>query len=108
MTDTVFRPRRQEWPADYASGFESLGSYLNSLRVDTGDPGGLSTSGCVRATTIDTMHTASSRSSSKTRWGDRDRAIRHANLFDMQLKMAEVWPLARAQEYLGQLAAAAR
>ncbi|WP_457590124.1 hypothetical protein [Gordonia aurantiaca] len=54
------------------------------------------------------MHTASSRSSSKTRWGDRDRAICHANLFDMQLKMAEVWPFARAQEYLGQLTAAAR
>lgn len=86
----------------YASAFfgTSLNSYLNSLRIDTVLLAGLSTSGCVRATALDTMQHGFIPIVVEDAVGDRDPAIHHANLFDMQQKMAEVWSLARTQEFL--------
>ncbi|WP_374112685.1 isochorismatase family protein [Gordonia sp. C13] len=83
----------------------SLNSYLNSLRIDTVFLAGLSTSGCVRATALDTMQHGFIPIVVEDAVGDRDPAIHHANLFDMQQKMAEMWSLARTQEFLGRLTA---
>ncbi|GAB91230.1 isochorismatase family protein [Gordonia rhizosphera] len=86
----------------YASAFfgTSLHSYLTALQVDTVLIAGLSTSGCVRATTLDAMQHGFIPIVVKEAVGDRDPAIHNSNLFDMQQKMAEVWPLSRAQTYL--------
>ncbi|KOS53031.1 isochorismatase family protein [Rhodococcus rhodochrous] len=86
----------------YASAFfgTSLNSYLTSLGVDTVLIAGLSTSGCVRATTLDAMQHGYIPIVVEDAVGDRDPAVHHSNLFDMQQKMAEVWPLTRAQSYL--------
>jgi len=89
----------------YASAFfgTALNSYLNSLGVDTVLVAGLSTSGCVRATTLDAMQNGFIPIVVEDAVGDRDPAIHNSNLFDMQQKMAEVWPLTRVQEYLQKL-----
>ncbi|MEE4023724.1 isochorismatase family protein [Gordonia sp. PKS22-38] len=86
----------------YPSAFfgTSLNSYLTSMRVDTVLIAGLSTSGCVRATTLDTMQHGYVPIVVADAVGDRDPAIHASNLFDMQQKMAEVWSLDRAVGYL--------
>ncbi|MGK9269508.1 isochorismatase family protein [Williamsia muralis] len=91
----------------YASAYfgTSLSSYLTSLAVDTVLIAGLSTSGCVRATTLDTMQHGFIPIVVEDAVGDRDPDINASNLFDMQQKMAEVWPLSRAQEYMSSVAA---
>ncbi|MGV9745154.1 isochorismatase family protein [Rhodococcus zopfii] len=90
----------------YPSAFfgTTLNSHLTWLGVDTVLIAGLSTSGCVRATTLDAMQHGFIPIVVEEAVGDRDSAIHQSNLFDMQQKMAEVWPLSRAQEYLRALA----
>ncbi|WP_420751836.1 isochorismatase family protein [Rhodococcus sp. O3] len=90
----------------YPSAFfgTTLNSHLTWLGVDTVLIAGLSTSGCVRATTLDAMQHGYIPIVVEDAVGDRDSAIHRSNLFDMQQKMAEVWPLSRAQEYLRALA----
>ncbi len=91
----------------YPSAFfgTTLNSHLTSLGVDTVLIAGLSTSGCVRATTLDAMQHGFVPIVVEDAVGDRDPAIHSSNLFDMQQKMAEVWPLARAREYLKTISA---
>lgn len=91
----------------YPSAFfgTTLNSHLTSLGVDTVLIAGLSTSGCVRATTLDAMQHGFVPIVVEDAVGDRDPAIHLSNLFDMQQKMAEVWPLGRAQEYLETISA---
>lgn len=91
----------------YPSAFfgTTLNSHLTSLGVDTVLIAGLSTSGCVRATTLDAMQHGFAPIVVEDAVGDRDSAIHSSNLFDMQQKMAEVWPLGRAQEYLETISA---
>lgn len=86
----------------YASAFfgTTLSTYLTAVGVDTVLIAGLSTSGCVRATTLDAMQHGFIPIVVEEAVGDRDSAIHASNLFDMQQKMAEVWPLSRVQEYL--------
>ncbi|MFD6675324.1 isochorismatase family protein [Rhodococcus zopfii] len=86
----------------YPSAFfgTTLNSHLTWLGVDTVLIAGLSTSGCVRATTLDAMQHGYVPIVVEDAVGDRDSTIHRSNLFDMQQKMAEVWPLTRAQEYL--------
>ncbi|MGW4481656.1 isochorismatase family protein [Rhodococcus triatomae] len=86
----------------YASAFfgTTLSTHLTALGVDTVLVAGLSTSGCVRATTLDAMQHGFVPIVVKEAVGDRDSAIHESNLFDIQQKMAEVWPLARVQRYL--------
>ncbi|AWZ24465.1 isochorismatase [Rhodococcus pyridinivorans] len=91
----------------YPSAFfgTTLNSHLTSLGVDTVLIAGLSTSGCVRATTLDAMQHGFVPIVVEDAVGDRDPMIHSSNLFDMQQKMAEVWPLGRAQEYLETISA---
>ncbi|NDK92021.1 isochorismatase family protein [Gordonia desulfuricans] len=90
----------------YASGFfgTHLASSLNADRIDTVLIAGLSTSGCVRATTLDAMQNGFVPIVVEDAVGDRDDVIHRSNLFDMQQKMAEVWPLSRVSEYVAGLA----
>jgi nicotinamidase-related amidase len=62
--------------------------------------GGFSTSGCVRATTLDAMQHGFVPIVVEGAVGDRDPDIHASNLFDIRYKMGEVWPLARAADYL--------
>ncbi len=91
----------------YPSAFfgTTLNSHLTSLGVDTVLIAGLSTSGCVRATTLDAMQHGFVPIVVEDAVGDRDPVIHSSNLFDMQQKMAEVWSLGRAQEYLQTISA---
>jgi len=78
----------------------TLQSHLSALRVDTVLIAGLSTSGCVRATALDTMQHGFVPIVVADAVGDRDRRVHESNLFDMANKMADVWSLAQARTYL--------
>jgi nicotinamidase-related amidase len=86
----------------YASAFfgTSLASTLTALGVDTVLITGVSTSGCVRATTLDACQHGFIPLVVRDAVGDRHAAPHEANLFDLQAKYAEVVNLANAQAYL--------
>ncbi|MEV0736670.1 isochorismatase family protein [Streptomyces sp. NPDC050549] len=77
-----------------------LADHLTVGRIDTVLIGGLSTSGCVRATALDAMQHGFVPIVVEEAVGDRDPDIHAANLFDIAHKIGEVWPLRRVQEYL--------
>jgi nicotinamidase-related amidase len=89
----------------YASAFfgTSLASTLTSLGVDTVLIAGVSTSGCIRASTVDACQHGFIPLVVREAVGDRHEAPHAANLFDLQAKYAEVVSLERAKEYLGGL-----
>jgi maleamate amidohydrolase len=76
----------------YASAFfgTSLTSLLSSQGIDTLLITGLSTSGCVRATTLDACQSGFLPFVIRDACGDRHAAPHEANLFDLQAKYAEV------------------
>ncbi|HEY6641836.1 isochorismatase family protein [Povalibacter sp.] len=86
----------------YASAFfgTSLASTLTALRVDTLLIAGVSTSGCVRATTVDACQHGFIPLVVRDAVGDRTAAVHDANLFDLQAKYAEVLSLPQIVEYL--------
>jgi nicotinamidase-related amidase len=86
----------------YASAFfgTSLASTLTSLGVDTVLIAGVSTSGCVRASTLDACQHGFIPLVVRDAVGDRHPAPHEANLFDLQAKYAEVISLQQAKEYL--------
>jgi nicotinamidase-related amidase len=86
----------------YASAFfgTSLASTLTSLGIDTVLIAGVSTSGCVRASTLDACQHGFIPLVVRDAVGDRHAAPHEANLFDLQAKYAEVISLKHAQEYL--------
>ena len=92
----------------YASAFfgTTLASTLASLRIDTLLIGGVSTSGCVRATAVDCCQHGFIPVVVRDAVGDRAPAPHEANLFDLQAKYAEVVGLAEARAYLAGLAGA--
>ena len=77
---------------NYASAFfaTSLSSTLHALKVDCVLIGGYSTSGCVRATTLDALQSGFAPFVVREACADRDPRPHDANLFDMQAKYAEV------------------
>lgn len=87
----------------YASAFfgTSLASTLTSQRIDTVLITGFSTSGCVRATTLDAMQHGFKPFVVREACGDRDAGPHEANLFDLQAKYAEVVTEARALAEMG-------
>ncbi|KAL6248196.1 hypothetical protein RBB50_004451 [Rhinocladiella similis] len=86
----------------YASAFfgTSLASELQCLNVDTLVLCGVSTSGCVRATTLDAMQHGFRPMVVGSACGDRTPEIQAANLFDLDAKYADVVEEAEAIERL--------
>jgi nicotinamidase-related amidase len=86
----------------YASAFfgTTLASTLTALGVDTLLIAGVSTSGCVRASTVDACQHGFIPLVVREAVGDRHPAPHEANLFDLQAKYAEVVSLQLALEYL--------
>ncbi|KAF9024822.1 isochorismatase hydrolase [Hymenopellis radicata] len=82
----------------YPSAFfgTSLSSTLTSHGIDTVIVCGVSTSGCVRASTLDAMQHGFRPMVVGTACGDRTPEIQKANLFDMDSKMADVVTLEEA------------
>ncbi|MBU6211196.1 MAG: isochorismatase family protein [Gammaproteobacteria bacterium] len=89
----------------YASAFfgTSLASTLTALQVDTVLIAGLSTSGCVRASTVDCCQHGFVPVVVREAVGDRAPGPHEANLFDLQAKYAEVASLADVLDYLRSL-----
>jgi maleamate amidohydrolase len=86
----------------YPSAFfgTPLDSMLKDLQVDTLIITGLTTSGCIRATCIDTVSSGFIPIVVADACGDRHEAPHEANLFDMNAKYADVVSEAEAIEFL--------
>lgn len=86
----------------YPSAFfgTSLASTLTAAGVDTVILTGLTTSGCVRATCIDTCSYGFIPIVVREACGDRHPAPHEANLFDMDAKYADVTTESAVLEYL--------
>ena len=89
----------------YASAFfgTTLAATLTALGVDTLLIAGMSTSGCVRATAVDTVQHGFIPLVVRDAVGDRATGPHEANLFDLQTKYAEVVTLERVRTYLAGL-----
>ena len=89
----------------YASAFfgTTLAATLTALGVDTLLIAGMSTSGCVRATAVDTVQHGFIPLVVRDAVGDRASGPHEANLFDLQTKYAEVVTLERVRTYLAGL-----
>ncbi|MCA0042537.1 isochorismatase family protein [Celeribacter litoreus] len=76
----------------YPSAFfgSSLAPMLTAMGIDTVILGGLSTSGCVRASCVDSMSYGFRTAVVSDACGDRHPAPHEANLFDMNAKYADV------------------
>ena len=88
----------------YASAFfgTSLASTLTASGVDTVLIGGLSTSGCVRASAVDAIQYGFIPLVVREAVGDRDQRVHEANLFDLAAKYADVIDLATVQAHLSE------
>ena len=78
----------------------SLAATLTANGVDTLIITGLTTSGCVRATCVDSMSHGFVTLVVRDAVGDRDPRPHEANLYDMSAKYADVVPEAEAAGYL--------
>lgn len=92
------RPGETVITKQYASAFFAtpLSSLLTALGVDCLLIGGVSTSGCVRASAVDACQHGFAPFVVRDAVGDRAREPHEANLFDLQAKYAEVIALDRA------------
>jgi len=90
----------------YASAFfgTSLSSTLSASDIDTLIITGVSTSGCIRATVVDTIQHGFIPIVPREAVGDRDDAPHEANLFDIQQKYGEVLSEHDVVSYLAALA----
>ena len=90
----------------YPSAFfgTSLAATLRSMGVDTLIITGLTTSGCIRATCIDTVSNGFIPIVVSDACGDRHEAPHEANLFDMNAKYADVVDEVAVIDYLNGLA----
>ena len=104
-----------DWPSDlqpaddeiviskqFPSAFfgTSLASTLHDMDIDTLIITGVTTSGCIRATCVDTMSHGFIPIVVEDACGDRHESPHEANLFDMNAKYADVVNEAEAIEYL--------
>jgi maleamate amidohydrolase len=89
----------------YPSAFfgTSLSSTLTANNIDTLILTGLSTSGCVRATCVDTVSHGFRPMVVRDAVGDRDERPHEANLFDMNAKYADVVSEQETIEYLNRI-----
>lgn len=90
----------------YPSAFfgTSLASTLTALGIDSVLLGGVSTSGCVRATCVDAMSHGFRTAVIAEACGDRHPDPHDANLFDMDAKYADVVSEAETAQFLSTLA----
>jgi maleamate amidohydrolase len=88
-----------------ASAFHetNLGSVFNFHGVDTVVVTGGSTSGCVRATVVDSLSRSYRTIVPEECVADKHESPHFANLYDMALKYADVVPVAEVLEYLRSL-----
>jgi maleamate amidohydrolase len=108
-----FHPRLSPQDGDlivtkqYPSAFfgTTMGSTLHALKVDTCVITGLSTSGCVRATTLDALQNGFIPVVVREACGDRDARVQEANLFDLQAKYADVVSEQAVLDYFATLSA---
>lgn len=86
----------------HASAFfgTELAGMLVGMGVDTLVIGGVSTSGCIRASTLDALSYNFRPMVVEAACGDRSPAIHEANVHDMDAKMADVVSEAEAIEHL--------
>jgi len=98
----VPRPDELVISKQYASAFfgTSLAATLTAAGIDTVLLTGLTTSGCVRATCVDTMQHGFIPIVVRDACGDRHPAPHEANLFDMDAKYADVVSEAQAVSFL--------
>jgi len=98
------RPRESEpvITKQYPSAFfgTTLATMLHSWGVDSTVIVGLSTSGCIRASTVDAMQHGFVPVVVEDAVGDRHEGPHRASLFDMAAKYAEVMSSARVVEWL--------
>jgi len=89
----------------YASAFfgTNLASTLSAAGIDTLLICGWSTSGCIRASTLDACQSGFIPVVVREGVGDRDVRPHEANLFDLQAKYAEVRPKDNVLDYLRNL-----
>jgi maleamate amidohydrolase len=89
----------------YPSAFfgTSLASTLTAAGIDSVILTGLTTSGCVRATCVDSMSHGFRTSVVREACGDRHAAPHEANLFDMNAKYADVVSEAETIAFLREL-----
>jgi len=78
----------------------SLAATLTANGVDTLIIAGLTTSGCVRATCVDSMSHGFITLVAREAVGDRDSCPHEANLYDMNAKYADFVPESEAAGYL--------
>lgn len=90
----------------YASAFfgTSLAPMLTAMGIDTLLIGGVSTSGCIRATAVDCCQHGFIPVVVRDAVGDRAAGPHEANLSDLQWKYAEVVSLGAAKQYLASIA----
>ncbi|MBI2370074.1 MAG: isochorismatase family protein [Deltaproteobacteria bacterium] len=89
----------------YPSAFfgTPLTSMLLSKQVDTLIVTGVTTSGCVRASAVDSLQNGLRTIIPREAVGDRARAPHEANLFDLDAKYADVVPVSEVLSYLTRL-----
>ncbi len=90
----------------YPSAFfgTSLAATLHFMKVDTLIIGGLTTSGCVRATCIDSISSGFVTLVANEACGDRASEPHEANLFDMSAKYADLIATSDAIDYMNSCA----
>jgi maleamate amidohydrolase len=81
----------------------NLGSIFNFHRIDTVVVTGGSTSGCVRATVVDSLSRSYRTIVPEECVADKHESPHFANLYDMALKYADVVPVTTVIDYLGKL-----
>ncbi|MDP6342746.1 MAG: isochorismatase family protein [Alphaproteobacteria bacterium] len=86
----------------YASSFfgTDLDHYLRSRGVDTIIMTGCTTSGCIRASAIDSLQNGYHTVVVREGVGDRAQGPHEANLFDIDAKYGDVVPVSEALDYL--------
>ncbi len=89
----------------WASGFfkTDLAQRLKAADTDSIVIGGLTTSGCVRATAVDGLQNDYRVVIAREATGDRNLAAHESNLFDLQAKYVDVMALQDVLDYITQL-----
>ncbi len=99
------RPNEVVITKQYASAFfgTTLASTLSAANIDTLLISGVTTSGCIRATAVDSCQYGFIPAVVRDAVGDRAPGPHEANLYDLESKYAEVVSLRRVEEYLASL-----